>query len=106
MRTILLGAALAFGLATAATAQNCSFNCNSADRPDEVLICQRADLCQLDIQMSSRHFRLRNVLSGRLRSALMADQTAWLRGRFQCGRDYACINAAYRSRIRQLDQDY
>ncbi len=97
---------LGIALPSAEAAQSCSFNCNTADRPDEVLICQRADLCQLDIRMSALFFKLRNNLGGSLRNRLISDQTQWLRERLGCGRDYDCINSSYRVRIRQLNQDY
>lgn len=97
---------LGIALPSAQAAQNCSFNCNTADRPDEVLICQRGDLCQLDIRMSALYFELRNSVSGSTRRRLISDQSEWLRHRIGCGRDYDCINAAYQQRIRQLNRDY
>jgi uncharacterized protein len=33
-----------------------SFNCQTADRPDEVLICQSAELSALDERMSSLYY--------------------------------------------------
>ena len=48
--------------ATAAHAQ--SFNCNYAKAPDEVLICQNADLAQADESMADKFFRLRQELRG------------------------------------------
>jgi uncharacterized protein len=106
VRTFAAITCLGIALPNAQAAQSCSFNCNTADKPDEVLICQRADLCQLDIRLSALYFKLRNNLGGSLRSRLISDQTQWLRDRLGCGRDYDCINSAYRVRIRQLNQDY
>jgi|HubBroStandDraft_6_1064221.scaffolds.fasta_scaffold173958_2 uncharacterized protein len=86
-----------------ALAQDCSFNCRTADKPDEVLICQSPELCKLDIQMSGTYFRLRNGLGGTARSRLMSDQAAWLRQRFNCGRDYGCVRSLYERRISELN---
>jgi uncharacterized protein len=79
-----------------------SFNCNYAKTPDEVLICQNADLSALDEQMSAMFFRLRNSLYGGQLRLLEAEQSSWLRNRMACGRDADCIDTAYEWRIRQL----
>lgn len=110
MRVSTLAAAvLCLGLllpSAAMAAQSCSFNCNTAEAPDEVMICQRADLCRLDIQMSALYFSLRNSLAGTRRANLVADQSQWLRGRIGCGGDYACLNTSYQMRVRQLQRNY
>jgi uncharacterized protein len=93
---------LAFTLAPL-TAQAQSFNCKTADRPDEVLICQDSRLSALDERMSSMYFGLRNSLGGSAHLRLEADQVDWLRARMGCGRDYRCISSAYDRRIGQLD---
>jgi len=87
-------------------AQAASFNCNIADRPDEVLICQNPELSGLDDQMSSLYFRLRNRLGGSARRLLESDQSAWLQRRFACGRDYGCIRRLYVYRISELQERY
>jgi uncharacterized protein len=91
-------------LTLSAGAQAQSFNCNTADRPDEVLICQNPRLSALDERLSSLYFRLRNTLAGGERARLEADQAAWLRDRYSCGRDYGCIRGLYESRIAQLSR--
>jgi uncharacterized protein len=83
-------------------AQSASFNCRLADKPDEVLICQSPELFALDDRMSSLYFTLRNRLYGAPRRALEAQQSAWLRGRFACGRDYRCVESAYLRQIQVL----
>jgi uncharacterized protein len=84
------------------TAQAASFNCQTADRPDEVLICQNPQLSALDERMANLYFRLRNDLGGRERRRLVADQVSWLRERLGCGRDYSCIRGLYDRRISEL----
>jgi uncharacterized protein len=83
-------------------AQGQSFNCRTADRPDEVLICQNSRLSSLDDEMSSLYFTLRNQLSGSERRALEAGQRRWLQSRIDCGRDFGCIEDLYERRIRFL----
>jgi uncharacterized protein len=99
-------AALAFSLSalalSAMPAAAQSFNCQLASKPDEVLICQRPQLAALDEQMSSLYFHLRNRLGGAARYRLDAEQSAWLRQRYGCGRDGGCIRALYGQRIGEL----
>jgi uncharacterized protein len=110
MRRVTATAICCVGLLLAhagqARAFDTSFNCRIADRPDEVLICQSRELAALDRRMSSLYFELRNRLYGRRVATLADDQARWLRTRFRCGRDYDCIENAYRSRIRELREDY
>jgi uncharacterized protein len=82
--------------------QSQSFNCRTADRPDEVLICQDTRLSALDERMSSLYFTLRNQLFGSERRALEDSQRRWLRARIECGRDFQCIEGLYRRRITLL----
>jgi S1-C subfamily serine protease len=104
MRMLLRFGATALGFAVlfpfAASAQ--SFNCRTADRPDEVLICQDSRLSALDERLSELYFDLRNRLRGSERRTLEGAQTAWLASRMACGRDYQCIEARYQQRINQL----
>jgi uncharacterized protein len=79
-----------------------SFNCRTAERSDEVLICQNSRLSSLDEQMSNLYFTLRNQLSGSERRALEAGQRRWLQSRIDCGRDFGCIEDLYERRIRFL----
>ena len=81
-----------------------SFNCNAAQRPDEVLICHSDELSALDREMSSIYFQLRNGLSGSAREQLQTSQAQWLSSRMQCGGDFGCINSAYRDRIETLNR--
>ena len=105
-KTFGLAALTVLGTLTlsAGAAEAQSFNCNAADRPDEVLICQDPRLSALDQRMSSLYFRLRNSLVGAARERLEADQAAWLRQRFGCGRDFGCIRDLYQSRIAELSR--
>src|SRR5215467_6853943 len=91
-----------FAVMMPVAAQAQSFNCRTAERPDEILICQSPRLRELDEIMASLYFSLRNRLYGAARAELEASQSAWLRSRIACGRDYGCIESHYRRRIRQL----
>lgn len=79
-----------------------SFNCNYAKAVDEVTICRSQMLSQLDEQMSTMYFEIRNSLFGIQRLQLQNGQAAWLSGRRLCGGDPGCIEQAYRQRIREL----
>jgi uncharacterized protein len=81
-----------------------SFNCTKADAPDEVLICQSTDLKELDQEMSSLYFQIRNKLPEPQRSSLEEGQVRWLQSRMACGRDYSCIEDHYLRRISRLHQ--
>jgi uncharacterized protein len=84
----------------AASAQ--SFNCRTADRPDEVLICQDSQLSALDEKMSTLYYNLRNRLQGVQRRRLEVAQSAWLKSRIACGRGFQCIEEHYRRRIAEF----
>jgi uncharacterized protein YecT (DUF1311 family) len=81
-----------------------SFNCNIAQQPDEVLICQSDELSGMDREMSRIYFQLRNDLSGSARDQLEKGQARWLRSRMQCGGDFGCIQSAYQDRINTLNR--
>jgi uncharacterized protein len=95
--TCLLAASIAPSLSYAQ-----SFNCRYARSADEVLICQDEHLSRLDVLLSGTYYRLRNSLYGRARRRLEASQRRWLASRIDCGRDYACVEEHYQSRIRYL----
>jgi uncharacterized protein len=82
-----------------ASAEAQSFNCRYARFADEVTICQEPRLSRLDERMSQLFYELRNDIGG---ARLDAEQDAWLWSRRSCGRDPACIESAYRERIREL----
>ena len=83
-------------------AQAQSFNCRTAELPDEILICQTPHLKMLDERMADLYFELRNNLRGEERNALETSQRRWLRSRIACGRDRECIEGEYERRIAQL----
>jgi uncharacterized protein len=84
------------------SARSASFNCNTADRPDEVLICQQPQLSSLDDKMARLYSRMLNDLTGAERRSLQANQRAWLNRRFACGYDFGCIKKAYNQQIEWL----
>lgn len=89
-------------LSTISRTEAQSFNCRYAKTPDEVLICRDFGLAQLDEQMASVFFSVRNSVSREEQTSLDAGQRSWLRARMSCGRDANCIAAVYRQRIAQL----
>jgi uncharacterized protein YecT (DUF1311 family) len=81
-----------------------SFNCNYANAPDEIAICQDPELSNLDREtarlyseaMNSRFYR------GSARASIRRDQAAWLNSRHRCGYDKTCIKDLYDSRGERL----
>ncbi|CAB3788862.1 lysozyme inhibitor LprI family protein [Paraburkholderia fynbosensis] len=94
-------AALAAGPACAA-----SFDCNRARLPDEKTICASRQLSELDVEMSVRYQMLTGLVAMGTRGNMQDEQQAWLKSRQACGRDYACLLAAYRRRIGTLKDEY
>jgi uncharacterized protein len=128
MKSLLLGAAALAALATTsahayyyvdATKQP-SFNCRYAKAPDEVLICERPDLAELDRTMAALYSDQYNIteadkrrvaietgnrpgdISWPSKHQMRADQARWLKSRHACGYDFDCIKAAYDQRIAEL----
>lgn len=83
-----------------------SFNCVRASTPVENIICDYSYLGDLDEEMASLYFSLRNSVGSRVRSLLEQDQRNWLRLRNQCGYDFACVERAYLVRIDELRTVY
>jgi uncharacterized protein len=79
-----------------------SFNCLNASTPTEQVICNYPYLGDLDEEMASRYFTLRNAVGSRTRNILQADQRNWLKQRNGCGYDYRCVESAYLNRIWEL----
>lgn len=99
MKLVLIALA-ALVLASPSHAQ--SFNCRYARQADEVRICRDPTLSNLDERLSRRFFRLRDALSERELVRLERSQARWLSERGECGSDGACIEDAYRGRLREL----
>lgn len=99
-----LGIALVVLAANASVAIAQSFNCRSATFPDEVAICQDAELSRLDERVAGLYHSARNQVQGGIRHTLEKSQTDWLLARRACSRDRGCIQEAYQSRIRQLGE--
>lgn len=105
-----IGASLALAILTMPPlprhAEAQSFNCARASTPVENIICDDDYLGDLDEEMASLYFSLRNSVGSRVRSLLEQDQRNWLRLRNQCGYDYACVERAYLIRINELRTVY
>lgn len=76
--------------------------CGAATTATERAICASMLLSAQDITMSRLYFRARGRLSGEALARFKRTQSAWLARRNGCGRDAACLEAAYDARIGQL----
>lgn len=85
-------------------AQGPSFNCVTDTRPDERTVCASAALSQLDRQLSTLYFAVRDGLDAGQQAVLRDGQRSWIRERQSCGANAACISALYQRRISQLQQ--
>lgn len=94
-----------------------SFNCAYAKAPDEVLICQNAELATLDREMAALYSAYFNSLTPAQKREWRANQidwtserdmrayqAAWLKSRHACGYDYDCIRTKYEHRIGELKE--
>jgi uncharacterized protein len=97
----LTGAFLIPGPARAA-----SFDCARATKADEVAICRNPRLSEMDSEMGGLWYawsRVPMLMGGN--GARMDEAQAFLARRAACGRNTACLTAAYRARIEALQRD-
>ena len=110
MRASILVMAAAVGVAGAcllpASAQAASFDCARATKTDEVAVCRNPQLSTLDSEMGGLWYaysRVPMLMGGT--GARMDEAQAFLARRAACGRNIACLTAAYRARIEELHRD-
>jgi uncharacterized protein len=101
----LLTLALLCGAAGAVQAASPSFNCAKASSDVEQLICNDAELAQLDRSLSTLYQRvLQNTPAGE-QKMLKAEQRGWVKGRDDCWKSddmRGCVKGEYQYRISQL----
>lgn len=105
-KLFLLSAAAVFMVALQAPVQATSFNCRYAKLPDEVAICQDAELSRLDEDIARDYFSAldRYRFRGDWHTVRLLKQTQreWLRWRHTCGYNVACIRRLMYHRLREL----
>jgi len=84
-----------------------SYDCRKAVTPDEIAVCNDPLLGELDTVQADFYQRLRHYTTNfdnamGLQAQLRDEACAFLRRRAACGADHACLEAAYRARIREL----
>lgn len=98
VRTAVVALVVLSALAAPAAAQ--SFDCAKAAKPDEVAVCDHRDLADLDVEMATLWWTIRELpLAMGERGAAGDDQRDFLKRRAACGGDAGCIERAYRDRI-------
>jgi uncharacterized protein len=80
-----------------------SFNCMYAKMPDEVGICQSAELSAKDRQLADVYSQIMLRFRGGFRAFQQNRQADWLRERHSCGYHAPCIGSVYDSRIAELN---
>ena len=91
--------------ATAVSAANPSFNCAKASSSVEKLICNDAELADLDRSLSSLYSRVLENVSAADKKLLKAEQQGWVKGRDDCWKSddmRGCVQREYRYRIDEL----
>ena len=96
--SLLFGPAL-LGAVSSANAQSW---CRHAARADEKLICDDAQLRELDDRLNLVFGRHHRDISGPAKSKLDQEELGWLISRHRCGADYGCIERRYIDRIEAL----
>jgi len=100
---LVIGAALEALLLPAAPASAASFDCARATKADEVTICRDRQLSALDSEMGGLWYAYSRVPMLMGGNGNRGDEArAFLARRAACGRDVACLTAAYRARIADL----
>lgn len=79
-----------------------SFNCRYARTRGEIAVCRDQGLASLDRQMAAQYERASAAAGARQQAVLQATRNAFLRYRDRCSND-ACIAAAYRDRMREIE---
>lgn len=101
IRSLALALALLVaGLGQSATSQ--TFDCETAYRPDERVICERPQLRRLDRQIASQFRDLMQTPDEHRRRLIRETQEAWESSRHRCRADVACIRMHYRVRLSEL----
>jgi uncharacterized protein len=99
----LLPAALLGACFLATPAHAASFDCARARAADEVAVCRTPALSNLDSEMGGLFYaysRVPMLMGGT--GARRDEAQAFLTRRRACGRNVACLTAAYRARIGEL----
>jgi uncharacterized protein len=108
MRNAIIAAAagLTGAFLVPAPAQAASFDCARATKADEVAICRNPRLSEMDSEMGGLWYaysRVPMLMGGN--GARIDEAQAFLARRAACGRNTACLTAAYRARIDELHRD-
>jgi uncharacterized protein len=103
----LTSAAIFLGIAILPSpARAASFDCARATKADEIAVCRNPHLSELDSEMGGLWYaysRVPMLMGGT--GARMDEAQAFLARRTACGRNVACLTAAYRARIEALRRD-
>jgi uncharacterized protein len=92
-------------LAVNAWAASPSFDCAKAQSSVEKLICNDAELAELDRSLSSLYGTLLKHTPASGQKTLKAEQRGWVKGRDECWKSddmRGCVKSEYESRIRAL----
>ena len=95
-------AAIALVLLAPSAAWSASVDCARPGGSVETAVCESARLAHLDRIVSDRYGAILGAVSDDAADAVRRRHRAWIEARDGCGQDAACLEAAYRSRLRAL----
>lgn len=101
LRGLVLACLAACFAPSGASAQ--SFNCREAFAPDEILICDRPGLRNLDRELHALYVQKLNAAPVFLQTMIREEQEAWRRSRHRCRNNVRCVRSHYRARLRELE---
>jgi uncharacterized protein len=101
--TLILAALAGSAAIPVLPAQGASFDCATAQKPDETAICESTELSALDSEMGGLWYAYSKVPMLMGGSGARHDEAeAFLQRRASCGSDERCLASAYRERILSL----
>jgi len=103
LRFIVVAAGLFAATASPRPADAQSFDCREARYRDELLICERPGLAQLDQQLATLYRQKIGNIAKERKDEFQQHEVYFLRARRECRNDSHCIEQSYRNRIQELE---
>lgn len=105
LHTILLTSVCLLMAGATVPLQAASFDCLKAQTDDEITICNKQHLSDLDTEMATLYgVQMKIPMMMGARGALKDAQSEFLKKRRSCGDDGACIQKLYQSHIKEMNE--
>src|SRR6266571_1067591 len=103
LRFIVAATGLFAATASLRPADAQSFDCREARYRDELRICERPGLAQLDQQLATLYRQKIGNIAKERQDEFQQHEAYFLRARRECREDSRCIEQSYRNRIQELE---